>query len=389
MTNYLRNGALLAAAALTGGGAALAVDSTQPQSRTIVHTASPAENVAATAPAGLSVNSIYRRSAPGVVVVTATSTTTAATNPMDPFSAPQSQQQQSLGSGFVIDKSGHILTNAHVVLNASKVDIGFSNGSSYPATVVGLDKNTDVAVLKVNVPENALDPLQLGDSSKAQVGDPVVAIGNPLGEDRTVTAGIVSAVQRDISSLQPGIQIPGAIQTDAAINHGNSGGPLINNQDQVIGINSQILSDNPSNPESGSIGIGFAIPINLAKNIAQQLIDNGKAEHTYLGIRGSILTPDLARSLNLSVDHGVLVAQVEPNSPAAKAGLRAGTTQATIGGQTVALGGDVITKIDGHEIRSFDDLSGTITSHKPGDTIQLEIVRGGKTMTVSVTLASH
>ena len=196
-------------------------------------------------------------------------------------------------------------------------------------------------------------------------------------------------MQRDISSLQPGIQIPGAIQTDAAINHGNSGGPLINDRGEVIGINSQILSDNPSNPESGSIGIGFAIPINLAKNIAQQLIQSGTAQHTYLGIRGSVLTPDLAKSLNLSVDHGVLVGQVEPNSPAEKAGLRAGTTQATINGQTVVLGGDVITKIDGKTIRTFDDLSGTITAHKPGDTIQLEVVRGGKTLTVSVTLASR
>jgi putative serine protease PepD len=388
MTSYFRIGALLAAAALTGGGAALAVDSTQPQSRTIIRTASPAENVAAPATTGLSVNSIYRRTAPGVVVVTATSTTKSS-NLFDPFAPPQTQQTQSLGSGFVIDKSGHILTNAHVVVGASKVDIGFSNGSSYPATVVGTDRSTDIAVLKVDVPQDALTPLPLGDSSKVQVGDPVVAIGNPLGEDRTVTAGIVSAVQRDISSLQPGIQIPGAIQTDAAINHGNSGGPLINNQGEVIGINSQILSDNPSNPESGSIGIGFAIPINLAKNIAQQLIDNGKAVHTYLGIRGSVLTPDLARTLNLSVDHGVLVGQVEANSPAAKAGLRAGTTQATINGQTFALGGDVITKIDGKTIRTFDDLSGTISAHKPGDTIQLEIVRGGKTMTVSVTLAGR
>jgi putative serine protease PepD len=388
MTSYLRIGALLAAAALTGGGAALAVDSTQPQSRTIIRTASPAENVAAPATTGLSVNSIYRRTAPGVVVVTATSTTKSS-NLFDPFAPPQTQQTQSLGSGFVIDKSGHILTNAHVVVGASKVDIGFSNGSSYPATVVGTDRSTDIAVLKVDVPQDALTPLPLGDSSKVQVGDPVVAIGNPLGEDRTVTAGIVSAVQRDISSLQPGIQIPGAIQTDAAINHGNSGGPLINNQGEVIGINSQILSDNPSNPQSGSIGIGFAIPINLAKNIAQQLIDNGKAVHTYLGIRGSVLTPDLAKTLNLSVDHGVLVGQVEASSPAAKAGLRAGTTQATINGQTFALGGDVITKIDGKTIHTFDDLSGTISAHKPGDTIQLEIVRGGKTTTVSVTLAGR
>ncbi len=259
MTNYLRNGALLAAAALTGGGAALAVDSTQPQSRTIVHTASPAENVAATAPAGLSVNSIYRRSAPGVVVVTATSTTTAATNPMDPFSAPQSQQSQSLGSGFVIDKSGHILTNAHVVLNASKVDIGFSNGSSYPATVVGLDKNTDVAVLKVNVPENALDPLPLGDSSKAQVGDPVVAIGNPLGLAASASAGVVSGLDRRADTADG--TFAGLIQFDAAVNPGSSGGPLLDAGGNVVGI---VVSIADPGKDRAFAGIGFAVPIGTA-----------------------------------------------------------------------------------------------------------------------------
>jgi S1-C subfamily serine protease len=293
----------------------------------------------------------------------------------------------------VIDKSGHILTNAHVVLGASKVQVAFGNsagtGRTYNATVLGLDRSTDVAVLKVDAPAQALTPLALGDSAAVQVGDPVVAIGNPLGETRTATTGIVSAVNRDIGSLQGNVQIRGAIQTDAAINHGNSGGPLLNDLGQVIGITSQILSDNPSNPESGNIGIGFAVPINTVKSVAQQIMQNGKAVHTYLGILGSVLTPDLARALNLNVDHGVLIGKVEPNSPASKAGLRAGTTQATINGETLTLGGDVITKIDGKDIHTFDDLSGAISAKKPGDTVQLEIVRAGKTMTVNVTLAGR
>ncbi|HVI17311.1 MAG TPA: trypsin-like peptidase domain-containing protein, partial [Gaiellales bacterium] len=285
MRNYLRYGALVVVAALVGAGSAYTINSTHTDTRTIVRTEPQVSPVSASSPTGLSVNQIYRKDAPGVVVVTATSTSTAQ-NPADPFAAPQQQQQQALGSGFVIDKSGHILTNAHVVLNASKVQVAFGSDTeaakTYNATVLGIDKSTDVAVLKVDAPSDALTPLQLGNSSTAQVGDPVVAIGNPLGETRTVTTGIVSALNRDIGSLQGDVQIRGAIQTDAAINHGNSGGPLINDQGQVIGITSQILSDDPNNPQSGSIGIGFAVPINTVRTVAQQLITSGKAEHTYL-----------------------------------------------------------------------------------------------------------
>jgi S1-C subfamily serine protease len=392
MTNSLRTGALVVAAALAGGVTAYAVDSTHTDTRTIIRTASPAATtVSAPQQQGLSVNQIYRKDAPGVVVVTATVTTTSS-NQFNPFGAPQKQQGQALGSGFVIDKSGHILTNAHVVLNASKVQVAFGSGSTaktYDAKVLGVDRSTDVAVLKVDAPSEALTPLQLGNSSDVQVGDPVVAIGNPLGETRTATTGIVSAVNRDIGSLQGNVQIRGAIQTDAAINHGNSGGPLINDLGQVIGITSQILSDDPNNPQSGSIGIGFAVPINTVKTVANQIITTGKAQHTYLGILGDPLSPSLAKALNLNVDHGVLVAKVEPGSPAAKAGLKGGSTQATINGQTLTLGGDVITSIDGKQIRSFDDLSGAISAKKPGDTAQLGIYRDGKQFTVTVTLAAR
>ena len=392
MTNSLRTGALVVAAALAGGVTAYAVDTTHSDSRTIIRTASPtATTVSAPPQQGLSVNQIYRKDAPGVVVVTATTTTTTS-NQFDPFGAPQQQQQQALGSGFVIDRSGHILTNAHVVLNASKVQVAFGSDATsrtYDAKVLGIDRSTDVAVLKVDAPAEALTPLTLGNSSGVEVGDPVVAIGNPLGEARTATTGIVSAVNRDIGSLQGNVQIRGAIQTDAAINHGNSGGPLINDLGQVIGITSQILSDDPNNPQSGNIGIGFAVPINTVKTVADQIIANGKAQHTYLGILGSELTPSLAQALNLGVDHGVLIGKVESGSPAAKAGLRAGTTQATIQGQTMTLGGDVITSIDGKDIHTFDDLSGGIAAKKPGDTVQLGIYRDGKQTTVTVTLASR
>ena len=392
MTNSFRTGALVVAAALAGGVTAYAVDSTHSDTRTIIRTASPAATTVSAPPQqGLSVNQIYRKDAPGVVVVTATTTTTTS-NQFDPFGAPQQQQAQALGSGFVIDKSGHILTNAHVVLNASKVQVAFgadATSRTYDAKVLGIDRSTDVAVLKVDAPAEALTPLALGNSSDVQVGDPVVAIGNPLGEARTATTGIVSAVNRDIGSLQGNVQIRGAIQTDAAINHGNSGGPLINDEGQVIGITSQILSDDPNNPQSGSIGIGFAVPINTVKTVADQIITSGKAQHTYLGILGSEITPNLAQALNLGVDHGVLIGKVESGSPAAKAGLKAGTTQATIQGQTMTLGGDIITSIDGKQIHTFDDLSGGIAAKKAGDTVQLGIYRDGKQSTITVTLAAR
>jgi S1-C subfamily serine protease len=380
----LNQGALVLAAALAGGGVAVAVNSTKPESRTIVRTVEQAaQNATQPAPAGLTVGQIYQRSQGGVVVVTATSVTQQA-NPFDPFGAPQQQESQALGSGFVIDHQGHILTNAHVVLGASKVQVGFSNNKTYPAQVVGLDKSTDVAVLKVDVPAEARSPLALGTSRNVHVGDPVVAIGNPLGEERTVTSGIVSAVARQIDSLTQGIKIYGAIQTDAAINHGNSGGPLLDAGGRVIGITSQILSEN-----NGNVGIGFAIPIDTVKEVAGQIIKNGKAQHTYLGIEGTDLTQQVASALNFGAGRGVLVERVVPDSPAAKAGLRGGTTDATIAGQTVTLGGDAIVGIDGKPITSFADLAETIALHNPGDTITLQVVRHGQTIRLPVTLAAH
>jgi S1-C subfamily serine protease len=337
---------------------------------------------------GESPRTIYQQDAPGVVVVTASTTTRT-----NGFFGPQTQRTVALGSGFVIDRVGHILTNAHVVLNADTVTVGFAGPSgtntTFSARVLGVDRSTDIAVLQpTNLPPGSLDPLPLGTVRNVQVGDQVVAIGNPLGQERTLTSGIISAVGRTIESLAPGQQIANALQTDAAINHGNSGGPLINTRGQVIGITSQILSDG-GGTQSGNIGIGFAIPIDTARTVADQIIATGHATHTYLGIRGAVLTPALARQLNLRSTHGVLVGTVVPGSPAAKAGLHGATSTATIGGYSFPVGGDVITAVDGKPIVAFTDLSDAISARKPGDTVTLTLLRAGKTLNVTATLAAH
>jgi S1-C subfamily serine protease len=254
--------------------------------------------------------------------------------------------------------------------------------------VLGADRATDVAVLQVQgAPASVLHPLPLGSLKTVHVGDPVVAIGNPLNEQNTITSGIVSAVGRQIQSLKPDQQIYNVIQTDAAINHGNSGGPLIDRFGRVIGITSQILTGN-NDPNAGNIGIGFAIPIDKVSQIARQLISSGHAEHTYLGIKGTPITPDLQQAINLPVGYGVLVGQVIPGSPADMAGIRGGSTTATIGGQEMTLGGDIITSIDGHRITSFANLAGPIAAKHAGDTVTLGILRDGKSTTLSVTLAN-
>jgi S1-C subfamily serine protease len=376
----LRTAALVVAAGLAGGGVGYVASTAgdDAPATTVVRTI---ENTPAAAPAvdrspGLSAGEIYRRDAPGVVVVTAVTET------QDPFSG--TQQASSLGSGFVLNRDGYILTNAHVVLDATAVEVGFSSGDTYPAEVVGVDESTDVGVLKVDVPADALTPLELGSADDVAVGDPVVAIGNPLGTERTITSGIISAVAREIDSLVPGIKIYGALQTDAAINHGNSGGPLIDRNARVIGINSQILSEN-----NGNVGIGFAIPIDTAKRVAEQIIDTGHAQHTFLGIEGTELVPEIAKAVDIPVGHGVLVADVTPDSPAEKAGLRGGDETRTVEGQTITLGGDVITAIDGERMESFSDLAGTVASHRPGDRITLDVVRDGETLRIDVTLAAR
>jgi S1-C subfamily serine protease len=334
---------------------------------------------------GLTVNQIYQQDSPGVAFVQA-QTAPQPSSPLNPFGGG-SGGGTATGSGFVIDQAGHILTNAHVVDGAQKIEVTLGNTDTsqpVPAQVVGKDNSTDVAVLKVNVPADQLHPLSLGDSSQLQVGDPVVAIGNPFGLDRTVTSGIVSALQREIKAPN-GFTINNVIQTDAAINPGNSGGPLINASGQVVGITSQI----ESNGGNGNVGIGFVVPINTIRQVAQELIANGSVQHAFLGISGTDVTPQLADVLNLGVTRGALVQSVVPNGPAAKAGVKGGNATATIDGQQVRAGGDVITEIDGQTMTGMDDVANAISQKKPGDTVQLTLVHGGQKRTVTVTLGDQ
>ncbi len=245
--------------------------------------------------------------------------------------------QQALGSGFVIDKAGHIVTNYHVVEGADELNVSFSGEEPVPATLVGSDPSTDLAVIKVDIPASGLTPLVLGDSDAVTVGDAVVAIGNPFGLDRTITAGIVSALQRNITAPN-NFQIDHVIQTDAAINHGNSGGPLLDSRGEVIGVNAQIQGGSVD----GNVGIGFAIPVNTVKAVASQLIESGKVEHPYMGVTLQEISEDLARNFRLPVDHGVLIGSVTEGTPAAAAGLEGGDTQVTLNGENYTLGGDII-----------------------------------------------
>ena len=326
---------------------------------------------------GMSVHEIYEKDAPGVVFMRA-EVIQRSESPFDLF--PQGQRGTSTGSGFVIDDGGDIITNAHVVEGATKVTVDLDD-KTYDAKIVGRDTSSDVALLKVDADKKALHPLELGNSSDVRVGDPVVAIGNPFGLDRTVTSGIVSALQRQIKAPN-GFTIENVIQTDAAINPGNSGGPLIDGRGRVIGINSQIATTG-----GGNVGIAFAVPINTAKKIAGQLKEKGAVEHAYLGITGVSITSAMSQSLNLPTDEGVLIQRV--SGPAAKAGVKGGDTQVTLGGNNLVLGGDVLTGIDGKKVKSMDDVISIVDSKKPGDEVTLELLHGQKRRTVKVKLGNR
>jgi S1-C subfamily serine protease len=332
---------------------------------------------------GLTVNQIYEQDSPGVVFIQAQSAPRPA-SPLNPFGGGGGS---ATGSGFVIDHAGHILTNAHVVDGAQRIEVTLGNtDSSQPvsARVVGKDPSTDVALLQVDAPSDQLHPLALGDSSQLQVGDSVVAIGNPFGLDRTVTTGIVSALQREIKAPN-GFTINNVIQTDAAINPGNSGGPLLGADGRVIGINSQIESAGGG----GNVGIGFAVPINTAHEVVQQLLANGTVEHAYLGISGTDVTPQLANVLNLSVKQGALVQSVVSGGPADKAGVKGGHATASIGGQRVRAGGDVITAIDGNAVAGMEDVISVVNQKQPGDEVELSLADGSQQRTVTVTLGNR
>jgi S1-C subfamily serine protease len=375
------------AAALLGGGVALggaaALGKLGDHTTVIRQEAVPSSSapVALQQGKGLSINEIYRASAPAVVHIETTSRTQ---QPSDFFGNPfgTTETQRALGSGFVIDKAGHIVTNYHVVRGANTIEVSFSNNERFKAKLVGVDPSTDVAVLRVEVKSRALKSLPLGNSESVRVGDQVIAIGNPFGLDRSVTSGIVSAVQRRIEAPNQ-LSISHVIQTDAALNHGNSGGPLLNAQGQVIGVNAQIETGGQS---QGNVGIGFAIPINTVRDVVAELIKHGKVEHPFLGIEGKTLQPNIGRLFHLRVTSGVLVASVRPGSGAAKAGLKPATSQVTVEGESWPAGGDVIVKVDGGPVPSIERLVDLIASKKPGDKIDLEVVRGTSRVHLSLKL---
>ncbi len=298
----------------------------------------------------------------------------------------------ALGSGFVWDKQGHIVTNNHVVDGASKVSVTFYDGTIVPATVVGTDPDSDLAVIKVDVPADQLQPVTLGDSTQVKVGQLAVAIGNPFGNQNTMTVGFISALARSLpvdnstSGLSGSYTIPDVIQTDAPINPGNSGGVLTDDSGKVVGVTSAIDS-----PVRASVGIGFAIPSVIVGKVVPELIKSGKYEHSWIGISGRTLIPDLATAMNLKSDQrGVLVGDVATGSPAEKAGLRGSTQNFTLDGQTVQVGGDVITAIDNQPVKTFDDLVAYLArSTTVGQQVTLTILRDGQTQTVNLTLAAR
>ena len=390
---------LLAAAA--GGGIALGIAAALGDlgSTTVVTQSAevPAslQQAAATSDKSLTIPEIYSRTAPGVVQVTSTKIVKA--QQVNPFFQTQPQRVEALGSGFVIDKQGDIVTNYHVIQGATSIEVLFSNNTTAKAAVVGTDISTDLAVLRVKVNPSALTPLVFGDSAALAVGDPVVAIGNPFALDRTVTSGIVSAIYNPGEGTdatqnnypmrsQNGVEIP-AIQTDAAINHGNSGGPLINILGQVIGVNSQI--ETAGGTSQGNVGIGFAIQSDTVKQIVAQILKTGKATHPRIGISVLGVTPELSSLYRLPVKQGVLVESVKAGSGAAKAGLQAGKHKVVVAGQPYTIGGDIIVKAGGASLgSSVGKLESIVAAHKPGDKLALEIYRGNTKMTVVVTLGT-
>ena len=332
------------AAGLIGAGAALLIDTSSSSSTTTVvrETAVGSASSASTAP--LSVANVYKRTAPGVVEITVSS-----------GSSPFGGTAQAQGSGFVYDSAGHVVTNEHVVDGATSVSVRLASGQRYRATVVGTDPSTDLAVLKIDAPSSQLNPLTVADSSALVVGSPVVAIGSPFGLEGTITSGIISALHREIEAPN-NFTIEDAIQTDAAINHGNSGGPLLDLAGHVIGVNAQIKSDS-----GGNEGVGFAVPSSTVRSIVSELLQKGSVQHAYLGV-------------SLGADGSARIDGISPGEAAAKAGLQAG---------------DVVTKIDGASITSGSQLRGVIDGHKPGDKIQVAVRRGGSERTFTVTLGTR
>jgi S1-C subfamily serine protease len=325
---------------------------------------------------------LYERDAPGVVFIRAQVVQRTA-SPFD-FGLESEQQSLSTGSGFVIDEDGSILTNAHVIDGAVKVAVQFQDKKTVDAKVVGKDVSSDLALLKVDPDGLDLTALPLGSSKDVQVGDPVIAIGNPFGLDRTLTTGVVSALQRRITAPND-FEITNVIQTDAAINPGNSGGPLIDATGQVIGVNSAIATGVGG---GGNVGIAFAVPIDTAKEILPQLEEKGRVDRAYLGITSLTIDGSLD-GLNLPVQRGALVQTVQQGSPADAGGLRAGGISAQLSGGTITLGGDIIVAIDGKPVRTSEDVGSIVAAKRAGDEVKVRVVRDGEEKDLAVELGAR
>jgi S1-C subfamily serine protease len=381
--------------ALIGGAVVVAVIAAfgglgENQSTITTIQAAPAAPSNASQQSGLlSPHQVYVRDAPGVAFVTST-IVQKGESPFNLFGGGETQRQgKATGSGIVIDANGTILTNYHVVENAIKVTVSFEKGKTVDAQVVGKDPSNDLAVLRIHPDGLTLHPLTLGNSSGAQVGDPVLAIGNPFDLERTLTTGVISALQRQITAPN-GFTIDNVLQTDAPINPGNSGGPLLNAAGEVIGINSQIETGGSG---GGSVGIGFAVPIDTAKSEISELEKGGTVRGAYIGLTSLTIDGSLS-ALNLPVTKGALVQSVQKGTPAEKAGIKGGTVSGSTENGQVAVGGDIITSIDGKAVNGSEDLAEDISAKKPGDKISVGLLRangkgGYEHKSVSVTLGSR
>jgi S1-C subfamily serine protease len=355
--------------------------SSEPPEVSLASSPVSAPELVAPAPADLSADeqnniAVYQRYGSGVVNITTT------TLEYDFFLRPV-PTESGTGSGAAIDDQGHIVTNFHVIRNAQRIEVTFPDKSKHTAEVVGVDANNDLAVIKTDAPRGVLTPIPLGTSGDLQVGQKVLAIGNPYGLERTLTSGIISSLGRSIQA-DNGRIIENIIQTDAAINPGNSGGPLLNSKGQIIGINTAIFS--PSN--TGNIGIGFAIPVDTVRRITKDLITLGYVPRAYLGVAQSVPLPDvpwLARALELDAA-GLLVVDVQPNTAAAAAGIRGANRQVRVGNYVIPAGGDVIVAFDGKDVGSAQEMAAEIDRHKPGDRVTITILRGDRRIDLPIVL---
>jgi 2-alkenal reductase len=395
MRRRARTGAAVALAALAGaaaagcGGGSESEDSLAARPARTVHPTTRLEVVQQAGRAGrFDPAAVYQRVAPGVVTVISVFSASGLGALLD---GDGDRGARGIGSGFVVSRSGEVVTNAHVVTDgrgntlrrAREVYVEFADSNQLPARVVGIDPDSDIALLRIRPGGLRLRPVPLGRSAGLVVGSPVAAIGSPFGEPQSLSVGVISATDRSIESLT-GFRIQGAIQTDAAVNHGNSGGPLVDARGQVLGINSQIESTG-----GGGEGVGFAVPVDTVRRSVAALRRDGRVRYAFLGVATKPVFPQLAARFDLPVHRGAYIQTVAKDSPAGKAGLRGGTRRATFQVQAYRIGGDIVTQVAGRRVRTSDDLGAALLPFAPGSRVALKVWRDGRSRTVTVTLGSR